>query len=145
MQDYHIYSHYVEDRNISKTNPVSQRLESGNRSQGHLFMSKRAERSQANGITNINKMVYGGLATLGKINSYVGELTENRISASRNATGLTLTGIGYTMLKRPAMGAIALGLYVGDRIIGYEIKAYKENQTARFLNSLSGGTVGTGR
>jgi hypothetical protein len=143
MQDYHVYAHYDEVQNIPKTNPISTRAQSINRSQGANRLNQRIEKENIKSFKTSEKLVYTTIGSASKINNYIGELTENKVLTSKTQTGLTLTTILFMGVKRPALSAIALGGYVGNKIINYEIQAYKENKSARFLRGLSGGVSTT--
>lgn len=79
------------------------------------------------------------LGTAMKVNSYVGELTENTFTQKRRQ--IAMTGLSLMVLAKTNPYAAGLGaaMYVGDSIAQYEIKAYKENLTAGFVRDLSGG------
>ena len=96
-------------------------------------------------LSKARKYVGTGLAVANKINSYVGEYTENVITQRKINIGLTLAGIGLISTKNPIAGAIALAVYVGDKGISYGINVYKQNLNANYLKELSNGTVKTGR
>ncbi|MCK9575887.1 MAG: hypothetical protein M0R51_08080 [Clostridia bacterium] len=92
---------------------------------------------------NVRKAVAVGTATGMKINQWVGELTENKVTQQRIQAGFTIAGIGYYMISNPIQGGIAMAAYVGNAAINYEVKNYKENLSANYLKQLSGGTVNT--
>jgi len=75
-----------------------------------------------------------------KVNRYVGELTENRITQRKVQIGIVSTSIGLLALKNPAAAATVGAYYFGDKAISYQIKVTKENISADFMRTLSGGT-----
>ena len=84
------------------------------------------------------------LTAASKINSYVGEWTNNSVMARRIGVGLTGAGfIATAVFWNPVTASIAAGIYVGDRVINYEIQKNKQAVSARYLEKLSGGTVKT--
>ena len=75
-----------------------------------------------------------------KVNRYVGELTENRIAQRKMQIGIISTSIGLLAMKNPYSAAAVGAYYVADKAISYQIKVTKENISADFMRTLSGGT-----
>lgn len=144
MKDYHIYAHYVKQGSAPKTSPKNQPIATSNVSVNQQNEQKGIQRPSRFPIT-VNKALAVSLATAHKINSYVGELTENRISQRRTQVGLTFAGLGLLAVQNPVLGGIALAGYVGNAAINYQIRIFKENLSADYMRQLSGGTVRTGR
>lgn len=143
MQDYHVYAHYVKDSGKAPTSPQHQRSEP--QTQAVPSAEKEYHETRSRPILTPTKIAATGLAVAHKINSYVGELTENRIAARRNQVGLTVAGFGLLAATNPIAAGIGLGLYVGNAAAQYGIKVFKENMSADYMRQLSGGTVKTGR
>jgi len=142
MQDYHIYVHAGVGGGRPPTSPQAQQ----NQPQ-HCAAELAEERN-----VRQNRHRFTGARALGvvvvaasRINGYVGEYTENRLAQRRFATGLTVAGLVGGIAMNPVYGAIAAGMYFGDKALSYGIKVYKENLSADYLKQLSGGTVKTGR
>jgi hypothetical protein len=84
-----------------------------------------------------------GLGTSMKINQYVGELTENTVTQKKRQVGLTFAGFAALSIQNPIAGIATAAAYAGNAAIQYNITAYKENLTADFMKSLSGGVYST--
>ena len=143
MQDYHIYAHYVKDNGVSPTSPRYTKKESP--TVATTAPTKEHHESRSKLIPTSAKLISTGLAIAHKVNSYVGELTENRIAARRTQVGLTVAGLVYLTATNPITGGIAAAMYFGNAGVQYGIKVYKENLSADYMRQLSGGTVRTGR
>lgn len=137
MQDYHIYAHYVDTRGLAPTSPKYVRIEPKTK-----VLTNRVSESQSNNNFPTKELgvVIGGAM---KINQYVGEITENTISASRRQTGLSYAAMTLYSLKNPIVGIGSMALFTANKVINYQIRQYKENLSADFLRQLSGGTVKT--
>ena len=144
MKDYHIYAHFQRQQNVSPTSPRHQAAQPQTVAVQPEVRQSHASNRGFLSMTPL-KMATTGLAVAHKINSYVGELTENRVAARRNQVGLTFAGLGVMAMSNPATAAVATSLYVGNAVATYDIKVYKENQSADYMRQLSGGTVKTGR
>lgn len=142
MKDYHIYAHYMKQGTAPKTSPKKQSI-SSNKTKTQNVEQEWFPPLKVPPI--VNKIAGVSLATAHKINSYVGELTENRVAQRRVQMNLTMAGISLLAINNPVAGAVALASYVGNAGINYSIKTTKENLTADYLRQLSGGTVKTGR
>lgn len=139
MQDYHIYSHYVEKQNVSKTSPKFQQVESKAKS------VENTQKEKSQGFGNARKIIGATLVTASKINKYVGEYTENTVSAGRRQVGLTYAGMAAYAFTNPLLAAGAAAVFTTDRLVSYNIRVGKENLSADFMRQLSGGTISTGR
>lgn len=142
MQDYHIYAHYVKESSVPPTSPKYQRQEPQTVATPSAVKEEHSAKAT---IMSGTKIVATGLAVAHRINSYVGELTENRIAARRTQVGLTVAGFGLLAATNPIAAGIGAGMYFGDAAIKYGIKVYKENLSADYMRQLSGGTVKNGR
>lgn len=137
MQDYHIYTHYAEKQNVSKTSPKHVRVES---------RTKAVPENQKEKSVKLNaetKNIAMALGTTMKINQYVGEFTENTISAGRYQVAASYAGMMVLGLSNPALALGAAATFTANKIISYNIKVNKENLSANFMRQLSGGTVKT--
>lgn len=140
MQDYRIIVEYQQQSTEPKTSPkyVQQPPKTE--------VKRESETKQIkNSFTLPKKEMAVGLALANKINTYVGEYTENVITERKVKIGLTMAGIGLMATVNPVAGAIAFASYIGDRAISYGINVYKQNLQADYLKTLSNGTVKTGR
>jgi hypothetical protein len=138
MQDYHIYTHYVEQQDVPKTSPKYRPI---NEPKTKVITDKEKEKGLS--LNAPKKAIAGGLVIANKINSYVGELTENTVTASRRRVGLAYAGMAALAVSNPVLGLSAMASYTADKMITYNIKQYKENLNADFIRQLSGGTVKT--
>lgn len=141
MQDYNINVRYSQQQNVSPTSPKYQRV-------GRKTSTTMPTAGHKN--TNVFRMskriaVGSGIAVAQRISSYVGELTENKATASRRRTMFTLGAMGLAATSNPIVAGFAATMYLGDKVANYEIKAQKQDVSAEFLRSLSGGTVSGGR
>lgn len=136
MQDYNINVNYNGD-NVKKTNPSS-RLHR----ESKTTISKETLKESDNLTFKMStrQAMSIGLGTSMKINQYVGELTENRVTQRKNQIGLTATALGLLALSNPIAAGLGGTALVGNSLIEYEIKSYKSNLTAGFLKDLSGGS-----
>lgn len=141
MQDYHIYAHYVDKQRVSKTSPNFKTVVSKTKAAPEV----QEEKSEMFNIGAARKAATVSLAALNKINSYVGEYTENTITASRIRTGMSYAGMILASTVNPVLGVSAMALYTADRMISYNVKVNKENLSANFIRQLSGGSVSTRR
>lgn len=141
MQDYHIYTHYVEKQNVSKTSPKFVQIESKTKAVPTAQKGKVAGSS----LGGVRKGIAIGLSTAIKINAYVGEFTENTVSASRRQVALSYAGMAAFAFTNPALALGAAAAFTANKVINYSIKNNKENLSADFMRQLSGGTVSTGR
>lgn len=144
MQDYHNYVHYVRESGTPKTSPVHHEENQKTAVVTKQYRETIETKHSALSMSPM-KALYTTLAVAGKINSYVGELTENRVTARRTQIGLTYAGMGLAALTNPVTAGIAFAAYTGDKIISYQIKQYKENLSADYMRQLANGTVRTGR
>lgn len=142
MQDYHIYAHYVEEQKVPPTSP--QFVSKPSRATAVSKVVKENTERKHSAFT-VNQAQAVALTSAYKINTYVGELTENIITQRKVQIGLALAGIGRLAVANPIMGAIAATAYIGNLGIQYGIRIYKTNLSAEFMRTLSGGTVKTGR
>ena len=140
MKDYHIYTHYVEEQSSPKTSPKSKPLKEPKTKA--IPEIKKNEGNQLS-FNMPKKAIAGSLVAASKINSYVGEYTENTVTASRRRVGLTYAGMAALAVSNPVLGLSAMASYTADKMITYNIKVYKENLNADFIRQLSGGTVKT--
>lgn len=139
MQDYHIYSHYVEKQSVSKTSPKYQAIESKTKG------VENTQKEKHQGIGNVRKAIGTTLVVASKINNFVGEYTENTVSAGRRQVALTYAGmLGYAFTN-PVLAAGAAAVYTTSKMVSYNIRVGKENLSANFMRQLSGGTISTGR
>jgi hypothetical protein len=144
MQNYHIYAHYVKEKGTSPTS-VQHKGAVENRTQAVKSQVSEEKSQKMKAIPTPTKIAATGLMVAHKVNSYVGELTENRIAARRVQVGLTMAGIGLLSITNPVAGGIAFASYVGNAAVQYGIRNFKENLSAEYMRQLSGGTVKTGR
>jgi len=141
MQDYHVYVH-AQSGGKSATNPQYHKGESKTAVQ---TTEKKVEHESSHNLSGI-KATGIMLGTASKINSFVGELTENVVTERRIALGLTSIGfVSMAAFGHPIGAALAAGAYYGSKAISYGIKIHKENLTANYMKQLSGGTVKMGR
>lgn len=142
MQDYKIIVEYQGSTVKPKTSPqyVAPKQEKVS-AEKPIVKEDNSNKLQLNG----RKALAVGLATGMKINQYVGELTENRVTQRRVQVGLTFAGMAGLTVANPILGFVAIGSYVANAGINYGIRNYKENLSASYLRQLSGGTVNTGR
>ncbi|MCK9319495.1 hypothetical protein [Methanoculleus sp.] len=139
MQDYHIYTHYIEKQNVSQTSPKYEKQESNTKAAENL----QKEKSGKLNIGTARKAAAVGLAVVSKINSYVGEYTENTVQASRRKTALAYAAFGLGATANPMLAVVGATIYTADKMINYSIKVNKENLSADFARQLSGGVVRT--
>lgn len=139
MQDYNINVNYTQEQYVTKTSPKYQPFESKTKA----ATETQKEKSESLNGGKIRKVAGIGLASAHKINSYVGEYTENTVSAARRSVGLTYGAFALAATSHPLISAIGTAIYTGDKIIDYGIKVNKENVSADFLRQLSGGTYKT--
>lgn len=139
MQDYNINVNY---NNVStetrQTSPNYHKTQIPRKTQ-----IKGAEEKHTQSTMSFHKTVAVGLAVATKVNQYVGELTENTVTQRKRQVGIAFTGMAALMVKDPIMGMVAMATYIGNAAIQYNITAYKENLTADFMKSLSGGVYNT--
>ena len=136
MQDYNVNVNYTQEQYVSKTSPKYQPFESKTKA----ATETQKEKTESLNGGNIRKVAGVGLAVAHKINSYVGEYTENTVSASRRSVGLTYGAFALGATRHPLISTIGAAIYTGDKLISYGIKVNKENLSADFLRGLSGGT-----
>ena len=141
MQDYHIYAHYIDKESVSNTSPNSKTVVSKTKAAPDV----QEEKSGTLNIGAARKAATVSLAAFNKINSYVGEYTENTIMASRIKTGISYAGMALAATVNPVLGVSAMALYTADKMITYNINVNKENLSANFIRQLSGGSVSTRR
>ena len=140
MQDYNINVNY---NNINQSSPRT----SPNYIRNITDKTQAVRTNDKGNIlpTGIRRVGTVALAASAKINSYVGELTENTVSARKRQLGIMAGGLALAATANPLMALVAGGMFVADRAIQYNIKQYKENLNAEFARQLSGGTVNTRR
>jgi hypothetical protein len=137
MQDYNINVNYNNVGSTTKqTSPNYQKTQIKKETQ------VQTEESNSGGI-GFNRAAALGLGAAIKINQYVGELTENTVTQRKRQVGITFAGMGVLAISHPAIALAAFASYVGNAAIQYNIMAYKENLTADFMKSLSGGVYST--
>lgn len=141
MQDYHIYAHYIKEQNVSKTSPNYRTVLSKTKAAPET----QEEKSNSLNLGGIRQAATVSLAAINKINTYVGEYTENIIMASRMRTGISYAGMALAATVNPVLGVSAMALYTADKMLTYNIKVNKENLSANFIRQLSGGSVSTRR
>lgn len=139
MQDYNINVRYDPTQDIKPTNPMRNRVQ---RNKTQLSDRSASKQSGLN-LRPVQKSIGVGLGIASKINSYVGSLTENTIQQRNISTALTYAGIGVFALSNPITAGIAATVYTADRVIKYQIKQYKANLSAGFMERLSGGVYTT--
>jgi hypothetical protein len=139
MQDYNINVNYTQQQTVTKTSPKYQPFENKTKAASETQKSK----SESLNGSNIRKATVIGLAVTHKINSYVGEYTENTISAGRRSVALSYGAFALGATRNPSLAALGAVIYTGDKLIDYGIKVNKENLSADFLRKLSGGTYKT--
>lgn len=141
MQDYRIIVEYQQQSTEPKTSPkyVQQPPKT------EVKQDKMLEVKKARQIISPAKGIGISLAVANKINGYVGELTENTVTQRRVQLGLTAAGFALAATMNPLYAGIAAATYVGNAVINYQIKQYKENLSADYLKTLSNGVVKTGR
>lgn len=140
MQDYNINVRYSQQQDVSQTSPKFKKAR----------QNKTTMPTPGHKNTNIFRMskriAVGSVAAVAsRVNSYVGELTENKATTSRRKTWLTVGVMGLAATSNPVVASFAALMYVGDKVAQYEIKAQKQDLSASFLKHLSGGTVSGGR
>ena len=137
MQDYNINVNY--NKTITrKTQSISSQATTYKKTQ----VKSQEEKVSQSGF-NYKKATAVGLGAATKINQYIGELTENTVTQRKRQLGITAVGLAVLGISNP-VGALAAGAaLVGNSAIQYNIKAYKENLSADFLKSLSGGVYNT--
>lgn len=140
MPGYFIYVKGDEGNGRSRCNPLySQSTKTSvHKTVGEkerFYNHHRVTPTKAAGVT---------IAAASKINSYVGELTNNTVLERRVGVGLTGAGLLATaVFWNPAVAAIAAGIYVGNAIATYEITKYKQGLSADYLRQSSGGLYKT--
>lgn len=143
MQDYHIYAHYSRAQSAPPTSPKTTTKEP------KTVVVEKVVKEKIETEVEFPKQLKAAaaiaLVTANKINSYVGELTENRLQQRRVGVVTTLAGLALAIASNPIAGGIATAAYFGNAAINYQIKAYKQNLSADYLKQLSGGTVKIGR
>jgi len=138
MQDYNINVNYNSSNDIKETD--LRKSKSGG------FDKKTQPRKQTkSNVRGLQKGLGAGLVIASKINSYVGALTENTIQQRNNQTLITYAGMGVAALSNPVTASLAAVAYTGDKIVQYQIKQYKANLSADFMQRLSGGVYTTKR
>lgn len=140
MRDYHIYSHYVENEKPK----TSVQHESATRNK--LSVEEKAEKKLDQQIGSaMTKTVATTVLIANKVNSYVGELTENVITQRKVSVGLTAASMVTMAIRNPVLAGISAATYFGDKAIQYQIKQYKENSSAAYLRTVANGVATTGR
>jgi len=139
MQDYNINVNYTQEQYVSKTSPKYKPFESKTKA----VPETQKEKTETLNGGRIRKIAGIGLVVGHKINSYVGEYTENTVTAARRSVGLTYGAFALASTSNPLVAAIGTAIYTGDKMIDYGIKVNKENVSADFLRQLSGGTYKT--
>ncbi len=139
MQDYHIYAHYQEKQSVSNTSPKYEKRES----KVKAVTQTQKEKADVFNVGAVRKAAGVALAVASKINSYVGEYTENTVAASRRKVGLTYGAFALGATMNPALAAVGAVAYTAGKAIDYSIKINKENLSADFLRQLSGGVAKT--
>ena len=140
MPGYFIYVKGDEGQGRSRCNPV---YSQGTKTSVYRSSGERERTYNHHRITP-TKAAALTIATASKINSYVGEYTNNKVLARRRAVGLTGAGLVATALTwNPITAGIAAGVMIGDKIISYEIQKDVQAVGAEYLRKLSGGTVKT--
>mgnify|MGYP000880180446 CR=1 FL=1 len=139
MQDYNINVNYNNVGTAAKpTSPAYQKTQIKKPTQ-----VKTEEEKATTGGLGFRKVMAAGLTGATKINQYVGELTENTVTQKRRQVGITFVGLGALSLTHPILGLVGAVGYTGNAAVQYNITAYKENLTADFMRSLSGGVYST--
>lgn len=139
MQDYNINVNYNNvGSGVKQTSPNYQKTQIKKPTQ----VKTEEEKATSSGIS-FGRMAAIGLGTAMKINQYIGELTENTVTQKRRQVGITFAGMGVLAISHPAIALASAAAYVGNAAIQYNITAYKENLTADFMKSLSGGVYST--
>lgn len=141
MRDYHIYAHYSEEQSVSKTSPKYENISSNTQS----VPKQQKEKSNSLNLGNVRKTIGSTLAVASKINAYVGEYTENTLTAARRQVGIAYAGMALFAFTNPVLALGSMAMYTGNKIMNYAIKVDKENLSADFMRQLSGGTVSTRR
>ena len=103
----------------------------------------KRKKSEGLNIGSIRKAAAFGLAAASKINSYVGEYTENTVVASRRGVAIAYGGFALGATVNPVMALVGAAMFTADKVIDYNIKVGKENLSADFMKQLSGGTFKT--
>jgi len=140
MKDYRIIVDYQSQEQKTPTSaqavPVAQKKVQA--------ISTSGEKPQTKGFRfpAVRTAVVG---TAMKINQYVGELTENTVTQRRRQVGLTFAAAALLAFKNPILGISSMAVYAGNAAIQYQIRQFKENQTAGYMRNLSGGVAKTGR
>ena len=140
MQDYNVNVNYNNMQNQhAKTSPKY-----ANSITKKTQVVKVEDKGKSTPMTfrKVSTVALGGAA---KINSYVGELTENTVTQRKRQLGITATGLGILAKTHPVMAIGAAAIYVANAGIQYQIKQYKQTLNAEFIRDLSGGTVNTRR
>ena len=138
MQDYNINVNY---NNVGSTTKQT----SPNYQKTQIKKETQVQTEEVNsGEIGFNRAAALGLGAAIKINQYVGELTENTVTQRKRQVGITFAGMGaLAVTKGLPIALAAAAVYIGNAAIQYNIMAYKENLTADFMKSLSGGVYST--
>ena len=137
MKDYNVNVNYNKGSLHPKTSPKRTTI-----STDRTRVVKTENKGRA--ITpNFRRAGILGLAVSTKIASYVGELTENTVTARKRQLGIMAGGLVIKALTNPVLALGVAGVFLGNAGIQYQIKQYKANLTADFMRQLSGGTVNT--
>ena len=134
MQDYNINVNYNNmGTNHAKTSPR------GSRTNIRKTSVLKPEQGGRKKLYNMRRTGTVILAGASKINSYVGELTENTVTQKKRQIGIFAIGVSMVAITNPELSIATAGLMVGNAAIQYGIKQYKENLNAEFMRDLSGG------
>lgn len=134
MQDYNINVNY---NNKQQTAPkTSPRYSRTNIRKTSVLKPEQGGRKKLYNMRRTGTVV---LAATTKINSYVGELTENKVTQKKRQIGIFAIGVAMVAITNPELSIATAGLMVGNAAIQYGIKQYKENLNAEFMRDLSGG------
>ncbi len=136
MQDYNINVNYNKKQIVRKTSPKYQSIFE---QKTKAVSNAQIEKSEGLNGNRVRKTAAIGLVTASKISSYVGEYTENTVTASRRSVGLSYGGFALAATRNPVVATLGALIYTGDKIINYGIKVNKENLSADFLRQLSSG------
>lgn len=140
MPGYFIYVKGDEGQGRSRCNPI---YSQGSKTTVYRSSGERQREYNHHRITP-TKAAAMTIATASKVNSYVGEYTNNMVLARKRGVFLTGAGLVATALTwNPVTAGIAAGILIGDKIISYEIEKNKQAVSAEYLRKLSGGTVKT--
>jgi len=135
---YDIYVHGETDTGISKTNPRYERVSP----KTYAEPAKERERGYNHHRVTPTKAAALSLATISKINSYIGEYTENRVAERRAAVGLTIAGfVSTAIFWNPYVAVAGAALLAADKAISYELKVNKENLSSDYLRQLRTGSA----